>query len=151
METIKDSESIFKFARDIIGNETLLSLQGIERRKLVKKEYIRKIFTNSVKKSIVKMSPETLGLIISFGNHLGTNGMIVTTGRNPKYEIFIGINDSGIVLLQKITVATILLFIDKIINEGRTNSNGPLELAELNQVCKEHLENKSPFSKILSW
>ena len=121
MRMKRNEKYILDLATNIVGKNLLASLLEKREKKMIRKGVIRQVFIHEVRKVVSDMSFSTLGEICAFGNKLGRDEMIVTSGNNPRAAIFLDTNDSSEVLLEKIVVATILSAIDKLINDGKPN------------------------------
>ncbi|MFA5935176.1 MAG: hypothetical protein WC827_04825 [Candidatus Paceibacterota bacterium] len=152
MRMSQDEKYIVSLATNIIGKNLLATLLEKREKKVVRREVVRQVFTHCVKVAVSKMSLATLGEICAYGDKLGIDGFLVTSGRNSGSAIFLDTADSGRVLVQKIAVATILSAIDKLINEGKSNLSEFWTRHDLvcNAFLNEHLEVQQ-LKKTMGW
>lgn len=106
-------------ATNLLGKKTLEALREKRREKNIKPYTVRASFDYMVKVFVSTLSSSTLGRICSMGEHLGNDGMIVTSGTNPWSAMYLSTADSGLTLIQKIATATLLSAIYHLINEGQ--------------------------------
>jgi len=152
MRMKRSEKYVLNLATNIIGKNLLTTLLEMRKEKVIRKGIIRQIFTHDVKVVVSKMSPETLGVICALGVNLGRDEMIVTSGSNPRFAIFLDTADSGLVLLQKITVATILSAIDRLINGGKPHFNESWSQSDLvRHMSSGESSEKQRLKKVLGW
>jgi hypothetical protein len=140
-------EDIRKILYFMIGEEELNHFITKRKEKHMTSDLIRQMFMTSIKEGVSTMTILGIAEVCSFGKDfdLGDyrDATLVTHGTNAWSAVFISTSDSGLVMLQKIAVATLLKNLIDLINGDQpvltgtakeTNSWYPFELRSSEEI-----------------